>query len=115
MQLVSKARVDYNETFAPLTRLDTIRTLIALTDKKIWKLYQLNVKSAFLNGVLNEEIYVDHPEGFIVPGSEHKVYKLIKALYSLKQAPRVWYEEINPYLLKCGFQISPSDATLYMK
>ncbi|VVA40802.1 PREDICTED: Retrovirus-related Pol poly from, partial [Prunus dulcis] len=76
-----KPGVDYNETFAPVARLDTIRTLIALAAQKGWQLYQLDVKSAFLNGVLEEEVYVDQPEGFVVKGSESKVYKLHKALY----------------------------------
>lgn len=90
--------------------MDTIRTSIALAAQKGWKLDQLDLKLAFLNVVLNEEVYIDQPEGFIVPGSEDKLYKLRKALYGLKQAPRAWYEEINSYLLDCGFQRSPSEA-----
>ncbi|KAI5348232.1 hypothetical protein L3X38_001119 [Prunus dulcis] len=88
-----KPRVDYNETFALVARLDTIRTLIALAAQKGWQLYQLDVKSAFLNGILEEEVYVDQPEGFVVKGSERKVYKLHKALYGLKQVPRASYSE----------------------
>ncbi|KAI5334005.1 hypothetical protein L3X38_024138 [Prunus dulcis] len=80
--------IDFNETFAPVARLDTIRTLIALAAQKGWKLYQLDVKSAFLNGVLKEEVYVDQPDGFMTTNYEDKVYKLKKALYGLKQAPR---------------------------
>ncbi|BBH00217.1 multidrug resistance-associated protein 9 [Prunus dulcis] len=110
-----KPGVDYNETFAPVARLDTIRTLIALAAQKGWQLYQLDVKSAFLNGVLEEEVYVDQPEGFVVKGSESKVYKLHKALYGLKQAPRAWYSEIDSYFAKCGFTKSQSEATLYVK
>ncbi|KAI5323607.1 hypothetical protein L3X38_032679 [Prunus dulcis] len=79
-----KPGVDYNETFVPVARLDTIRTLIALAAQKSWQLYQLDVKSAFLNGILKEEVYVDQPEGLVVKGSESKVYKLHKALYGLK-------------------------------
>ncbi|VVA38861.1 PREDICTED: Retrovirus-related Pol poly from transposon, partial [Prunus dulcis] len=67
-----KPGIDYNETFAAVARLDTIRTLIALVAKKNWKLYQLDVKSAFLNGVLEEEVYVDQLDGFIVQGEEDK-------------------------------------------
>ena len=80
--------VDYGDTFAPVTRHDTIRLLLALAGQMGWKVYHLDVKSAFLNGILLEEIYVQQPEGFEVTGHEHKVYKLQKALYGLKQAPR---------------------------
>ncbi|CAL9010923.1 unnamed protein product [Prunus brigantina] len=70
---------------------------------------------AFLNGVLQEEVYVEQPDGFIVQGEEDKVYKLHKALYGLKQAPRAWYGEIDSYLVQCGFKRSTSEATLYVK
>ncbi|KAI5339586.1 hypothetical protein L3X38_018858 [Prunus dulcis] len=76
-----KPGIDYNETFAPVARLDTIRTLIALAAQKEWNLYQLDVKSAFLNGVLKEEVYVEQPQGFVKDNEEIKVYKLNKALY----------------------------------
>ncbi|CAL2278968.1 unnamed protein product [Prunus armeniaca] len=109
-----KPGIDYNETFAPVARLDTIRTLIALAAHKEWSLYQLDVKSAFLNGVLKEEVYVEQPQGF-VKKDETKVYKLHKALYGLKQAPRAWYDEIDAYFNKAGFKKSPSEATLYVK
>ncbi|KAI5318138.1 hypothetical protein L3X38_037846 [Prunus dulcis] len=110
-----KPGLDYNETYAPVARLDTIRTLIALAAKKGWKLFQLDVKSAFLNGVLQEEVYVNHPEGFVIKGKEDKVYRLHKALYGLKQAPRAWYGEIDSYFTQCGFVKSLSEATLYTK
>ncbi|KAI5353802.1 hypothetical protein L3X38_006696 [Prunus dulcis] len=110
-----KPGIDFNETFAPVARLDTVRTLVAVATQRNWSLFQLDVKSAFLNGVLNEEVYVDQPSGFVIQGSEDKVYKLTKALYGLKQAPRAWYEEINSYFIKTGFYRSPSEATLYTK
>ncbi|KAM1099314.1 hypothetical protein TB2_005809 [Malus domestica] len=110
-----KPGLDYNETYAPVARLDTIRTLIALAAQKSWKLYQLDVKSAFLNGVLQEEVYVEQPEGFAVKDKEDKVYKLHKALYGLKQAPRAWYGEIDSYFSQCGFKKSLSEPTLYIK
>ncbi|KAI5355535.1 hypothetical protein L3X38_008430 [Prunus dulcis] len=110
-----KPGIDFNETFAPVARLDTIRTLIALAAQKGWKLWQLDVKSAFLNGVLEEEVYLDQPDGFVVKGDEDKVYRLRKALYGLKQAPRAWYSEIDTYLNQCGFHKSPSEATLYVR
>ncbi|RVW62393.1 Retrovirus-related Pol polyprotein from transposon RE1 [Vitis vinifera] len=82
--------VDFSETFAPVARLDTIRMLLALAAQKGWNIHQMDVKSAFLNGYLEEEIFVEQPEGFIVKGMEEKVYLLKKALYGLKQAPRAW-------------------------
>ncbi|KAM1357424.1 hypothetical protein ACFX2H_031230 [Malus domestica] len=110
-----KPGIDYNETFAPVARLDTIRTLIALAAQKSWKLYQLDVKSAFLNGVLEEEVYVEQPDGFVAKGEEDRVYKLHKALYGLKQAPRAWYGEIDTYFSQCGFTRSLSEPTLSIK
>ncbi|WJZ98853.1 hypothetical protein VitviT2T_017352 [Vitis vinifera] len=107
--------VDFSETFARVARLDTIRMLLALTAQKGWKTYQLDVKSAFLNGYLQEEIYVEQPEGFQVKGQEEKVYLLKKALYGLKQAPRAWYSRIDEHLQSLGFVKSPSEATLYVK
>ncbi|KAI5336669.1 hypothetical protein L3X38_015937 [Prunus dulcis] len=110
-----KPGIDYNETFAPVARLDTIRTLIALAAQKEWNLYQLDVKSAFLNGVLKEEVYVEQPQGFVKDNEEIRLYKLNKALYGLKQAPRAWYDEIDSYFNRAGFKKSPSEATLYVK
>lgn len=98
-----------------MERLETIRTLIALVAHKSWKIYQLDVKSTFFNGVLQEEVYVDQLEGFEVAGAEDKVYRLKKALYGLKQSQRAWYEEIDTHLHKCGFIRNPSEATLYIK
>ena len=80
--------VDYEEVFAPIARLDIVRILISLVAHHSWKIYQLDVKSAFLNGILEEEVYVKQPEGFVVEGQEDKAYHLKKALYGLKQAPR---------------------------
>jgi hypothetical protein len=80
-----------------------------------WKVFQLDVKSAFLNGILQEEIYVEQPAGFMTQEKEDKVYLLKKALYGLKQAPRAWYGRIDDYLTDSGFQKSFSEATLYVK
>ena len=98
--------VDFLETFAPVARLDTIRMLLALAAQMGWKIYQLDVKSIFLNGYLEEEIFVEQLEGFVVKGKEDKVYQLKKALYGLKQAPRAWYSRINAHLLSLGFKKS---------
>jgi hypothetical protein len=107
--------VDYSDTFAPVARLDTIRLVLAITAQNGWKVFQLDVKSAFLNGILQEEIYVEQPEGFMKQGAEEKVYLLKKALYGLKQAPRAWYSKIDEHLSSLGFQKSMSEATLYVK
>ncbi|KAL4303544.1 hypothetical protein GQ457_10G024470 [Hibiscus cannabinus] len=107
--------VDYGDTFAPIARLDTIKLLIAIAGQLGWNVFHLDVKSAFLNGELEEDIYVCQPEGFVVPGKEHQVYKLKRALYGLKQAPRAWYYRIDSYLQKLGFQRCVNEATLYLK
>ncbi|KAG8498675.1 hypothetical protein CXB51_005061 [Gossypium anomalum] len=96
-------------------RLDTIRLLFALAAQKQWKVHQLDMKSAFLNRFLKEEIFIEQPEGFEVSGEEHKVYRLKKALYGLKQAPRAWYDRIDAYLSRLGFTKSISEPTLYVK
>lgn len=95
--------------------MDTIGTLIALATQRNWKFYQLDVKSIFLNGVLQEEVYMDQPKGYVKSRAKNKVYKLTKALYGLNQALRAWNDEINSYLLSCGFHRSASEATLHVK
>ena len=95
--------------------MNTIRLLIVLATKYHWKLHQLDVKSAFLNGELKEEVYLTQPEGFFQKGQEHLVCKLKKALYGLKQASRSWYENIDSFFLQQGFMRSKSDPNLYTK
>jgi hypothetical protein len=107
--------VDYSDTFTLVARLDTIRLLLAISAQKGWKVFQLDVKSAFLNGVLQEKIYVEQPDGFVIQGAKDKVYLLQKALYGLKQAPRAWYSRIDEHLLNLGFVKSLSEAILYVK
>ena len=85
--------IDYNETFSPVARLDTVRTMLAMGGHHKWKVYQRDVESTFLNGILQEEVYVKQPSGYQILGHEHKFYRLKKALYGLKQAPRAWYKE----------------------
>ncbi|XP_025980644.1 uncharacterized mitochondrial protein AtMg00810-like [Glycine max] len=89
--------------------------LLALIAHKRWKVYHLDVKSVSLNGYLQEEIFVEQPEGFQIKGEEQKVYKLKKALYGLKQAPRAWYSKIDDHFQDLGFVKSPSEAALYVK
>ena len=82
--------VDFDEKFAPIARLESIRILLAIASHLNFKLYQMDVKSAFLNGMLQEEVYVEQPKGFIDLHRPDDVYKLKRALYELKQAPRAW-------------------------
>ena len=107
--------VDYLDTFAPIARLDTIRLLLVVATQKDQRVYQLNVKSTFLNGYLHEEIYGEKPEGFMKKEEEDKVYLLKKALYGLKQALRAWYNKSDEHLLNLGFAKSLSKSTLYVK
>ena len=85
---VQKHGIDFDEVFAPVARVETIRLIIALAASNGWEVHHLNVKTTFLHGELKEDIFVVQPEGFIVEGQEHKVYKLKKVLYGLRQAPR---------------------------
>ena len=107
--------IDYTEVFAPVARLDTIRLILATAAQNKWEVYQLDVKSAFLQGELKEEVYVQQPTGFEKKGEEEKVYKLNKALYGLKQAPRAWYSSIESYFVREGFERCASEHTLFTK
>eukprot|EP00253_Pinus_taeda_P027099 PITA_27099 len=106
---------DYDETFAPVARMETVRTVLSIAAQHKWKIYQMDVKSAFLNGVLKEEVYVEQPPGYEVDGQEHKFCKLKKALYGLKQALRAWYSRIDAYLIENGFDKCDGEPTLYIK
>ncbi|KAM0015323.1 putative RNA-directed DNA polymerase [Helianthus debilis subsp. tardiflorus] len=110
-----KKGIDYEEVFAPVARWDTIRTILALSAQRNWKVYQLDVKSAFLNGELKETVFVEQPQGFIKEGEESKVYKLNRALYGLKQAPRAWFNRIERYFKREGFKQNHYDHTLFVK
>jgi hypothetical protein len=95
--------------------MDTIRMIIAIAAHKNWQIFQLDVKSAFLHGKLDEDVYVEQPRGYEKLGSEHLVYKLHKALYGLKQAPRAWFSRIEAHFIGEGFQICDSEQTLFTK
>ncbi|CAL1405650.1 unnamed protein product [Linum trigynum] len=107
--------IDYNEVFAPVARMESVRMVITLAAQNGWKIHQMDVKSAFLNGYLEEDIYVEQPPGYIVEGQEDKVLKLKNALYGLKQAPRVWNSRIDKYFQQNGFSKSPHEHALYFK
>ena len=107
--------VDFDETFAPVARLESIRLLLGVACFLKFKLFQMDVKSAFLNGYLNEEVYVEQPKGFVDPNCPDHVYKLKKALYGLKQAPRAWYERLTEFLVTHGYRKGGIDKTLFVK
>ncbi|KAL8126726.1 hypothetical protein AgCh_013849 [Apium graveolens] len=105
--------IDYDEIFAPFARLEAIRIFLAYAAHKKFKVFQMDVKSAFLNGELEEEVYVEQRPGFIDPKFPNHVYRLDKALYGLKQAPRAWYETLAQFLLESGFHRGTIDKTLF--
>ena len=107
--------MDYGETYAPFARLESICILLANANHHDITLYQMDIKSAFLNGEIEEEVYVKQPPGFVNPKKPDHVYKLHKALYGLKQAPRAWYKCLTKFLIEKGFEIGKIDSTLFTK
>jgi hypothetical protein len=107
--------LDFRETYALVGRLEAIRILLAYTCAHNIKLYQMDVKSTFLNGYINKEVYVEQPSAFEDDKKPNQVYKLKKALYGLKQAPRAWYERLRNFLLSKGFKMGKVDTTLFTK
>jgi hypothetical protein len=107
--------LDFDETYAPVARLESIRILLAYATYHGFKLYKMDVKSAFLNGPIKEEVYVEQPPSFEDSEYPNYVYKLSKALYGLKQAPRAWYECLPDFLITNGFKVGKVDPTLFTK
>nr|GFA20315.1 putative ribonuclease H-like domain-containing protein [Tanacetum cinerariifolium] len=107
--------IDYEEVFAPVARIEAIRLILAYASFMGFLVYQMDVKSAFLYGTIEEEVYVYQPPGFKDPENPDKVYKVVKALYGLHQAPRAWYETLATYLLENGFHRGKIDQTLFIK
>ena len=112
---IQQLGIDYNETFSPVARIDTVIMVLAITSHNKWCMYHMDVKYAFLNGFLEEEVYVKKPPGYEIQGQEGKAYMLKKLLYGLKHASRVWYNRNDEYLKGEGFNMSPSEPTLYTK
>ncbi|GJT71156.1 putative ribonuclease H-like domain-containing protein, partial [Tanacetum coccineum] len=108
-------RIDYDEVFAPVARLKAIRIFLAFASYMGFIVYQIDVKSAFLYGKIDEEVYVSQPPGFQDPKHPKKVYKVVKALYGLHQAPRAWYATLSTFLLKNGYRRGTIDKTLFLK
>nr|GFA10019.1 putative ribonuclease H-like domain-containing protein [Tanacetum cinerariifolium] len=107
--------IDYKEVFTPVARIEATRLFLAYTSFMGFMVYQMDVKSAFLYGTIEEEVYVCQPPGFEDPDHPDKVYKVVKALYGLHQAPRAWYETLANYLLQNGFHRRQIDQTLFIK
>ncbi|GKD06963.1 putative ribonuclease H-like domain-containing protein, partial [Tanacetum coccineum] len=107
--------IDYDEVFAPVARVEAIRIFLAFSSFMNFPVYQMDVKSTFLYGTIEEEVYVCQPPGFVDPEIPEKVYKVEKALYGLHQALRAWYETLSTYLLDNGFRKGQIDKTLFIK
>jgi hypothetical protein len=110
-----KEGIDYEETFTHVAKYTLIRTIIALATKMKWKLHQMDVKIAFLKGVIEEEVYIEQPQEFEVEDKKSQVCKLKKVVYGLKQAPRAWYGRIDNFLMRLGLTKSKAYSNLYFK
>nr|GEU48829.1 zinc finger, CCHC-type [Tanacetum cinerariifolium] len=110
-----KEGIDYFDTYAPVACITTIRLLLALAAIHNLVIHQMDVKTTFLNGDLEEEVYMKQPEGFVMPGNEHRVCKLVKSLYGLKQAPKQWHQKIDEVVLSSGFHLNQSDKCVHSK
>nr|GEZ23522.1 hypothetical protein [Tanacetum cinerariifolium] len=106
--------IDFKESFALVTRLEVFQLFVAYVTHKSFPLYQMDIETVFLNGPLKEEMYVNQPDGFIDPHHLDKVYRLKKALYRLKQAPRAWYDELSNFLVSKRFSKGSIDPTLFI-
>nr|GFC18914.1 retrovirus-related Pol polyprotein from transposon TNT 1-94 [Tanacetum cinerariifolium] len=107
--------IDFEESFAPVACIEVIRIFIANDTSRNMTVYQMDVKTAFMNGELKEEVYVSQPEGFLDPDHSTHVYRLKKALYRLKQAPRAWYDMLSRFLLDNNFSKGAVDPTLFTR
>jgi hypothetical protein len=106
--------IDFDDAFAPVARMESVRLLLALSAQEGWHVHHMNVKSAFLNDD-SKEVYVHQPSGFAIPGKEGKVLRLHKALYDLRQSPRAWNAKLDSTLKRMGFMPSPHEAAIYRR
>ena len=107
--------LDYNETFSPTIKFTTIRLMIALACRYNLELQHINIKGAYLNGKLEDDVYMRQPEGFMVKGKEHLVCKLYKSMYGLKQLGRIWHHTLKQGLEKLGFTAGEADSTIFFR
>jgi hypothetical protein len=112
---VQKPGIDFEEVFAPVARVESVRLLVALAAQEGWAVHHMDVKSAFLNGELEEEVYAAQPPGFVIAGKESKVLRLRKALYGLRQAPRAWNAKLDSTMSGLGFKRSSSEHAVYVR
>jgi hypothetical protein len=105
--------IDYEDTFSPVVKMSTIRIILSIAVSKGWSMRQLDVQNAFLHGVLDEEVYMKQPPGYVDKTKPNYVCKLDKALYGLKQAPRAWYARLSNKLVTLGFHTSKADTSLF--
>ncbi|GJZ85465.1 zinc finger, CCHC-type containing protein, partial [Tanacetum coccineum] len=110
-----KEGINYFNTYAPVARITTIRLLLTLAAIHNLVIYQMDVKTTFLNSDLDEEVYMKQPKGFVMPGNEHKVCKLVKSLYGLKQAPKQWHQKFDEVVLSSDFNLNQSHKCVYSK
>jgi hypothetical protein len=106
---------DYDKTFSPVARYTSIRAIMSLAASMGWSLHKMDVKKTFLNGEIEEEVYIEQPQGFEVHSRDTHACRLKKSLYVLKQAPRAWYDRIDNYLMRLGFSKSHADPNIYYK
>ena len=109
-----KFGLDYEETFSPVVRFESIRSIVALGAQHKLQLHQMDVSTAFLHGELTEEVYMKQPEGYVEPGKEHLVCRLKRSIYGLKQSPRCWNHALDSQLKEMGFKQTSSDPCLYV-
>jgi hypothetical protein len=112
---VQRQDVDFEEVFAPVARMESVRVMLAVAAHHGWTIHHIDVKSAFLNGDLAEEVYVHQPPGFVAEENEKKVMRLHKALYGLRQAPRAWNSKLDAVLQELGFSRCKSEHGLYTR
>jgi hypothetical protein len=112
---VQREGIDFDDTFAPVARMEFVRLLFALAAQEGWHVHHMDVKSSFFNGDLKEEVYVHQPPGFAIPGKEGKMLRLRKTLFVLRQAPRAWNAKLHSTLKGMGFGQSPHEAAIYRR
>jgi hypothetical protein len=106
--------IDFEETFSPIARLESIRMFLAFASFNNFKVYQMDVKSSFMNGYLEEEVYIEQPEGFLLSENEYYVFRLKTSLYGLKKAPKAWYSRLDKYLQWKDFKRGTTYSNLYI-